>query len=99
MGKLCYLLVFLTSLNPPLPRIGEGNRLHVSGASTSPPFWCFQEIARRDVSPGLNFVRWVLVVVRQTSFCAVVGMFFFVVFVGVPCFALFFLKKKKKKKK
>merc|ERR1739845_296582 len=36
-----------------------------------PRLWFVYPTACRDVSPGCNFVRWVLVVVRQTSFCAI----------------------------
>merc|ERR1712151_968774 len=35
-----------------------------------PRLWFVYPTACRDVSPGINVVRWVLVVVRQTSFFA-----------------------------
>merc|ERR1712080_471434 len=36
--RSCTVVVSTPTVYPLLPRIGEGNRLHVTGAPTSPPF-------------------------------------------------------------
>merc|ERR1712151_581348 len=66
----CYFLGLITSTDPLLPRIGEGNRLHLTGAPTSPPFVVCVSNSLQGCQPCVHVVRWVLVVVRQTSFFA-----------------------------